>query len=176
VALPDLFTGVGWSFGVEIDGLAFMEVTKIEGIKLEADVIELKTNSLIGAYTRKKLPGRMKSGSVTLSRAFPAVPGNPSSPVFVNWIQQVFKGDMTGARKTMNIYVYGTAFPGWTGSATGIGPPVAHFVAINCWPTSVDFGSLTAGDTNSITEKVTIHHEGLYETLMGGGDATAQTY
>jgi phage tail-like protein len=164
-SFADLFTGVSWSFGVEVDGLQFKEVTKIEGLKLEVDAFELKTNGLLGAYTRKKLAGRMKSGQLTLSRAFPVVPGSETAGEFIAWIQTVFVGDMAGARKNMIINIYGTGYPGFSGSASGIGSAVASFTAINCWPVSVDFGSLTAGDATTITEKVTVHHEGLYETV-----------
>jgi hypothetical protein len=36
--------------------------------KIHMDAIELKTNSMTGQYTRKKLPGRMKSGTITVTR------------------------------------------------------------------------------------------------------------
>jgi hypothetical protein len=39
-----------------------------ESIKIHTDSVELKTNSMVGQYTRKKLPGRMKSGTLTITR------------------------------------------------------------------------------------------------------------
>jgi hypothetical protein len=39
-----------------------------KGVTPETDAIELKTNSATGQYLRKKLPGRMKSGTLTVTR------------------------------------------------------------------------------------------------------------
>jgi hypothetical protein len=39
-----------------------------KGTKSATDPIELKTNSATGQYLRKKLPGRMKSGTLTVTR------------------------------------------------------------------------------------------------------------
>ncbi len=151
--MTDLFTAVGWSFGLTIDGVTFSEITKIEGIKLEVDVFELKTNSLVGQYTRKKLPGRMKSGSLTVTRAAPLV---GSTTVFSDWMKNVFKGEAQAFRKTAVIQIFSI------GGAFGIGAPVAHFTAINCWPTSIEFTPFEAGSASTMTEKIVMHHEGLY--------------
>lgn len=50
------------------------------GVKLQSDVIELKTNTASGQYTRKKLPGRMKSGTLTITRGANATSGGQSNP------------------------------------------------------------------------------------------------
>jgi hypothetical protein len=42
--------------------------------KTVTDPIELKTNTATGHYLRKKLPGRMKSGQITITRAPPSSP------------------------------------------------------------------------------------------------------
>lgn len=151
--MTDLFTAVGWSFGLTIDGITFSEITKIEGIKLEVDVFELKTNSLVGQYTRKKLPGRMKSGQIVVTRAAPLV---GSTTAFSDWMKEVFKGEASSFRKTAVIQIFSIGGP------FGIGAPVAHFTAINCWPTSIEFTPFEAGSASTMTEKITLHHEGLY--------------
>lgn len=163
--MTDIFTGTGWSFGLEIQNMAFTEITKVEGIKLEADVIELKTQSLLGQYTRKKLPGRMKSGTITVTRAVPIV---GTTYEFTEWIQKVFAGDMTTARRQAIIRVYQVAAPSYTaGPALGLGVEIMKFVAFNCWPTAIEYGNFQAGDTGTLNEKVTIHHEGLYAVPPG---------
>jgi phage tail-like protein len=157
--VTDIFTGVGWSFGLEIDRMVFSEITKIEGVKLEADVIELKTQSLLGQYTRKKLPGRMKSGTIVVTRALPLV---GTTYEFTEWIGKVFSGDMVSARRNAVIRVFMTAGLAFGGTPIGVGPEVMRFVAFNAWPTTIEYGNFAAGDTGTLNEKVTLHHEGLY--------------
>ena len=61
-------SGVGHSFGLEIDGLQIKAITEVSGLKMEQDVIELKQNGPDGKYLIKKLPGKWKAGEVTLTR------------------------------------------------------------------------------------------------------------
>jgi len=148
---PDaLDTAVGWSWMVEIGGWPLSEVTTVEGIKMELDAIDLKTNLATGGYLRKKLPGRMKSGTLTITRAA-AGPPNPTATHLTDWFTEVLKTDMAKARQSVIIRIldYG-------------GLPIQSFCAKNAWPTTVDYGTFKAGDTNVITEKITLHHEGLY--------------
>ena len=69
MALPDLDSSVGHSFGLEFDGIRSRRITEVTGLKMEQDVIELKQNGPDGKYMIKKLPGRWKAGEVTLTRA-----------------------------------------------------------------------------------------------------------
>jgi phage tail-like protein len=144
MALPDFDTGVGWSFGLDIDGIEIKEIQEIGGLKLEVDAIELKHNTSTGKYVLKKLPGRMKSGEITLTR------GVTSDVKWHDWIKLVMQGEMIPARKngTINIYDY-------------LGTPVQSFKFINGWAKSIEYGTLKAGDTSVLTEKLTISHEGL---------------
>jgi phage tail-like protein len=163
--VTDIFTGTGWSFGLHISDMAFTEITKIEGIKIEADVIELKTQSLLGQYTRKKLPGRMKSGTITVTRSVPLV---GTTYEFTEWIKNVFHGNLQAARRTATIRVFATAMPTFAaGTALGVGPEIMRFMAFNCWPTSIEYGNFQAGDTGTLNEKISIHHEGLYAAPVG---------
>ena len=61
-------SGVGHSFGIEIDGVTIKSITEVSGLKMEQDVIEYKENGPDGKYNIKKLPGRWKAGEVTLTR------------------------------------------------------------------------------------------------------------
>ena len=74
-------TGVGWSFGLEIDGIEIRDIQQIDGLKLEADEIELKHNTIDGKYVNKRLPGRKKSGEITFTR------GVTDDKTWQNWIR-----------------------------------------------------------------------------------------
>ena len=50
MALPDLDSSVGHSFGLEIDGVTIKQITEVTGLKMEQDVIELKQNTADGKY------------------------------------------------------------------------------------------------------------------------------
>ena len=67
MALPDLDSSVGHSFGLEVDGVVIKQISEVSGLKMEQDVIELKQNTSDGKYVIKKLPGRPKAGELTLT-------------------------------------------------------------------------------------------------------------
>jgi phage tail-like protein len=137
-------TGVGWSFGLEVDGVEIKEIQEVDGLKLEADEIELKHNTIDGKYINKRLPGRKKAGEITLTR------GITGSKSWVDWIDNVFKGDMKSARKNGVIKLYNY-----------MGDQTMEFKFTNGWPKSLEISALKAGDTSVVTEKLTIVHEGL---------------
>ena len=141
--MPDLDTTVGWSFGFEFDGVAIKQIQEVSGLKLENDVIELKHNTADGKYVNKKLPGRPKSGEITLTR------GLNDDTSFQDWIKKSLFGDMAGARKGGAVIVYDFT-----------GAPVKRYKLANCWPKTLEIGALKAGDTSVLTEKLIITHEG----------------
>lgn len=141
--LPDLDTTVGWSFGFEFDGITIKQIQEVSGLKMENDVIELKHNTNDGKYVNKKLPGRPKSGEITLTR------GLTDDKSFQDWIKKSQFGDMKSARKGGAIVVYD-----FMGSA------LKRYKLTNAWPKSLEIGALKAGDTSVLTEKLTITHEG----------------
>jgi phage tail-like protein len=137
-------TGVGWSFGLEIDGIEIKDIQQIDGLKLEADEIELKHNTIDGKYINKRLPGRKKAGEITFTR------GITSDKAWQNWIENVFKGDMGSARKNGVVKIYNYQ-----------GALAQEFKFTNGWPKSLEISSLKAGDTSVVTEKLVMVHEGL---------------
>jgi phage tail-like protein len=141
---PDYDTGVGWSFGLEIDGIEIKEIQQIDGLKLEADEIELKHNTIDGKYVNKRLPGRKKAGEITLTR------GITDDKTWQGWIDNVFKGNMISARKNGVIKIYNY-----------MGELAMEMKFTNGWPKSIEVSALKAGDTSIVTEKVTLVHEGL---------------
>ncbi|MGH3798448.1 MAG: phage tail protein [Pseudonocardiaceae bacterium] len=142
--LPDLDTSVGHSFGLDMDGVVIKEITEVSGLKLEQDVIELKQNSADGKYIIKKLPGRPKAGEVTLTR------GLTADTSFEKWIKDSRFGKMPQARKGGAIIVFD-----YEGNA------IKRYKLTNAWPKSLEIGTLKAGDTSVLTEKLVITYEEL---------------
>src|ERR1700712_6143970 len=136
MALPDLDGSVGYSFGLEIDGIQIKSITEVSGLKMEQDVIELKENGVDGKYVIKKLPGRWKAGEVTLTR------GLTDDNSFEKWVKDSQFGKMGDVRKGGAIIVFD-----YEGTA------VKRYKLTNAWPKSLEIGSLKAGETSYLTEK-----------------------
>jgi len=144
MALPDLDSSVGHSFGLEFQGVQIKSITEVTGLKMEQDVIELKENSNDGKYVIKKLPGRWKAGEVTLTR------GLTADNSFESWVKDSQFGKMSDVRKGGAIIVYD-----YEGNA------VKRYNLTNAWPKSLEIGSLKAGDTSVLTEKLVLTYEKL---------------
>ncbi|GIG63911.1 phage tail protein [Phytomonospora endophytica] len=142
MALPDLDSSVGHSFGCEIDGIVIKHITEVSGLKMEQDVIDLKQNTMDGKFVIKKLPGRPKAGEVTLTR------GLTGDNSFEKWIESAHFGKMSDARKGGAIIVYD-----YEGTA------IKRYTLVNAWPKSLEIGALKAGDTSVLTEKLVITYE-----------------
>jgi phage tail-like protein len=142
MALPDLDTSVGHSFGLEVDGVQIKQISEVTGLKMEQDVIELKQNTADGKYMIKKLPGRPKAGEVTLTR------GLTADNSFEKWIKDAHFGKMSSARKGGAIIVFDYE-----------GAPIKRYKLTNAWPKSLEIGSLKAGDTAVLTEKLVVTYE-----------------
>jgi|tagenome__1003787_1003787.scaffolds.fasta_scaffold20935792_3 hypothetical protein len=52
--LPEADTSAGHSFGPEIDGVVIKQTQKVNGLKLEPNVIELKLNTADGKFVVKE--------------------------------------------------------------------------------------------------------------------------
>jgi phage tail-like protein len=142
MALPDLDTSVGHSFAAEYDGVLIKAIQEVSGLKMEQDVIELKQNMPDGKYVIKKLPGRKKAGEVTLTR------GLTADNSFEKWVETSQFGKMSEARKNGAIIVFDYE-----------GAPIKRYNMTNCWPKSLEIGSLKAGDQSVLTEKLVITYE-----------------
>ena len=144
MALPDLDSSVGHSFGLEFDGITIKSITEVTGLKMEQDVVELKQNGPDGKFMIKKLPGRPKAGEVTLTRGLTADQG------FEKWVKDSHFGKMADVRKGGAIIVFDYE-----------GQPIKRYKLTNAWPKSLEIGSLKAGDTSVLTEKLVITYERL---------------
>ena len=144
MALPDLDSSVGHSFGLEFDGVQIKSITEVSGLKMEQDVIELKENAADGKYVTKKLPGRWKAPEITLTR------GLSADASFDTWIKDSQFGKMENVRKGGAIIVFDYE-----------GAPVKRYKLTNAWPKSLEIGALKAGDTSVLTEKLVVTCERL---------------
>lgn len=143
--LPDLDSSVGYSFGLEVDGVAITSIMEVSGLKMEQDAIELKQNmGADGKYSVKVLPGRWKRGEITLTR------GLTADQSFEKWIKDSQFGKMKDARKGGAIIVFDYE-----------GNVVKRYKLTNAWPKSLEIGSLKAGDTSVLTEKLVVTYERL---------------
>ena len=144
MTLPDLDSSVGHSFGLEVDGVVIKQIQEVSGLKMEQDVIELKQNTADGKYVIKKLPGRRKAGEITLTR------GLTGDTSFEKWTKDSHFGKMGDVRKGGAIIVYD-----FEGNA------LKRYKLEAAWPKSLEIGSLKAGDTSVLTEKLVITYESL---------------
>jgi phage tail-like protein len=140
--LPDMDASVGHSFGLEVDGVVIKQISEVSGLKMEQDVIELKENTSDGKYIIKKLPGRPKAGEVTLTR------GLTGDQSFEKWVKDSQFGKMSDARKGGAVIVYDFE-----------GTAIKRYKLTNAWPKSLEIGSLKAGDTSVLTEKLVVTYE-----------------
>lgn len=144
MALPEGDSGVGHSFGLEFDGVVITSITEVTGLKMEMDVIELKENGPDGKYVIKKLPGRWKAPEITLTR------GLTADNSFEKWVKDSQFGKMEQARRGGAIIVFD-----YEGNA------IKRYRLTNAWPKSLEIGSLKAGDTSVLTEKLVVTCERL---------------
>ena len=140
--LPERNSAVGHSFGLEFDGITIKSITEISGLKMEQDVVELKENGPDGKYVIHKLPGRPKAPDITLTR------GLSEDNSFEKWVNDSHFGKMPDVRKGGAIIVYDFE-----------GNPIKRYKLTNAWPKSLEIGSLKAGDTSVLTEKLVITYE-----------------
>lgn len=145
MGLMDMDKSVGWSFGLEIDGVMVKEIQEVSGLKMEQDVIELKHNaSADGKYVNKKLPGRPKAGECTVTR------GLSDDKAFEQLVKDARLGNMAAARKNGAVVVFDYQ-----------GAPIKRYKLTNLWAKSLEIGSLKAGGTDVLTEKLTLTYESM---------------
>lgn len=139
MALPDLDSGVGHSFGLEFDGVVIKSISEVTGLKMEMDVINYPHNGPDGKFGIKKLPGRWKAPEITLTR------GLTADNSFEKWARASQFGKMQEARKGGAIIVFD-----YEGNA------LKRYRLTNAWPKSLEITSLKAGDTSVLSEKLVL--------------------
>jgi phage tail-like protein len=141
--LPPDNSGHGATFGLQFDGITIKSITEVSGLKMEQDVIELKHNaSGDGKYINKKMPGRQKAGEITVTR------GLSDDKSFEQLVKDARLGNMTAARKNGAVMVFDYQ-----------GSPIKRYKLTNMWAKSLEIGSMKAGGTDVLTEKLTLTYE-----------------
>ena len=137
--LPTGNSAVGHSFGLEFDGITIKSITEVSGLKIEQEVVQLKENGPDGKYRIINQPGRPKAPDITLTR------GLSEDQSFEKWVKDSQFGKMNDVRKGGAIIVYDFE-----------GNPLKRYKLTNAWPKSLEIGSLKAGDTSYLQEKLVL--------------------
>lgn len=130
------------AFMVEIGGQA-MSVKEVTGLKKEFDMIEVKTQTMKGSYVVKKIPGREKAVSITITRPL------TENPYFDEWMDLTKDGVVDRRNVVVKI------LPPGKDTAKSIKTYIVH----NCQPSAVEITQVTAGATNALDEKITLQGE-----------------
>jgi phage tail-like protein len=143
VGLIDKFDAIiGASFGFEFDQHQAKGIMEIAGLKNEIDMIEVKTQTADGKYVVTKIPGRPKAGTVTITRAL------TEDTQFADWVKEASEGKLP--RTNGSVIVYDTMLA-----------PIMRYSLMDCQPSTLEVGTLKAGDAAVTTEKLTLHHVGI---------------
>jgi phage tail-like protein len=137
----DFLTGdalVANSFGCEIEKQKLI-VKEVSGLKQEFDMIEVKSQTATGAYQLKKIPGRPKPVTVTVTRAL------TDDMFFAEWMKKIENGATD--RRDVIVSVF---------SPQEVGKAVKRFTIKDCQPSSLEVTTPQAGGTNVLEEKVTL--------------------
>jgi phage tail-like protein len=144
MGLDNFDAAVAHSFGIEIDGIQIKHFMEVSDLKVEHNTTDLISNTADGKRVIRRLnTGGKPPGEITVTRGFSEDRG------FSDWFSKVGKG-LPGARKGGAIIVFDYS-----------GKEIARWTFSNAFPKSYSTGGLKAGDTNVLTEKVTIVFEDL---------------
>jgi phage tail-like protein len=144
MALPQRNSGVGYSFGLEFDGITIKAITEVTGLKMQQDVVEYRQNGSGGEYHIRRLPGHHKTPDITLTRRLTA------DQNFDHWVENCRDGTMADVRKGGAIIVFDDR-----------GNPIKRYKLINTWPKSLELCSLKAGDITYLSEKLILSCESI---------------
>jgi phage tail-like protein len=135
---------VGFTFGLDIDGLSLGYFTECSGLGSENEVIDHKVVDQKGHEVVQKIPGRLNWEDISLKR------GITADMDIWKWRENVELGKMSDARKNGSVIMYDRNYE-----------EVARWNFVNGWPSKVSGPSLDAGSTDIGVEEITIVHEGI---------------
>lgn len=143
--LLEQFDGaIGASFGLKIDNHVVKGIKEVSGVGQEYDMIEVKTQTMDGKYVLKKIPGRPKPVTLTITRPL------TEDPQFEKWMKEVEEGKVP--RDKVEIVVYDSVLS-----------PVKRYIVHNAQPSKLEITSLAAGANSGVDEKLTV--QGEYMTI-----------
>jgi phage tail-like protein len=135
----------GYTFMLEVDGIAEATFRECGGLDNEHSVIESKETGNKGQTVIKKLPGALKWGDITLKRGF-----TQGDMKLNDWRQKVIDGDLTGMRKNGSVVIYDYK-----------NEEVLRWNFTNGWISKLQGPALNASGNDVAIESITIVHEGL---------------
>ena len=135
---------VGFSFALELDGVAVAMFKTVSGLESSIDVTELRQTTKEGKTVVLKIPGQVKFGDITFGR------GLTKDTVLYDWYQQVVDGKIEESRKLGSVVVYDQMLE-----------ETARWNLERCWPSALKTGSLDAGGGDVVIEEMTIVTENL---------------
>ncbi len=126
---------------LEVDGQVLSGFSEVSGLALELDVLENRQTAADGSVVVRRLPGRWKSGEVTLTRGL-------TSDIGLNaWMVAQVAGAFEVERAT-SLVMYDAS-----------GTPVARYHLENAWPAKLEISSLKAGGTDVLVEQLVLVYE-----------------
>jgi phage tail-like protein len=122
-----------FSFEFSVDGTAIPNVTAVNSIKKDSTIIETKSMTPEGLFVNQKMYGAPQSGEMTLTVL------NTGDKSTTAWIMKGLAGDQAGGRKTAKLIYKDTT-----------GATVLTMEFSDVLVSSIDYGSLTAGESSAI--------------------------
>ena len=126
------------AFKVMIDEKA-INVKEVTGLKREFDMIEVKTQTMDGQYVLRKIPGREKPVTLTITRSL------TNDTYFAEWMEAIKLGAVMRRKVVVDVLTPGDSKK-----------PVQTFTISNCQPSAIEITQVQAGATNALDEKVTL--------------------
>ena len=122
-----------FSFEFSVDGTTIPNVVAVNSITKTAPIIETKSMTPDGKYVNQKMYGPNQSGELSISVL------NTGDSAVTQWIMQGLAGDQSSGRKTGKLVYKDTT-----------GAPVLTMEFSDMLVSSIDYGSLTAGEASAI--------------------------
>lgn len=131
-------------FALDVDGDLIAQCAQVSGVSGSIGVIEHRENTKGGKTVVKKLPGPVSFGDITLRK------GRTLSNALWEWFKQVQDGQINDARKNASIILFDYEHG-----------EVARYNLVNCWPSQLRLGELSAGSNTALIEEAVLTHEGM---------------
>ena len=139
--LLEKFDGaIGASFGLKIDKHVVKGIKDVSGLSQEFDMVEVKTQTSDGKYVLRKIPGRPKPVTVTVTRPL------TEDKTFETWMKEVNDGLVP--RDKVEIAVYDSQMA-----------VIKRYIIENAQPSKLEITQLAAGANSAVDEKLTIQGE-----------------
>jgi phage tail-like protein len=142
MSLPGFETGVGWSFGLEVDGVEMREIEQVDGLSFSLRAVVAGRAADDGpAPDGRRLE---RGGEIAFTRGVGTEAG------WHAWVNRVFERDRWAARKGGSVTIYDYS-----------GTPVQSFRFLNGWAKSITYATARCGEASVLTETLTIAHDGI---------------